>query len=413
MKVITMIAGSIVFMLFVFDQSHLFASPPRSGPVVVSVQMDSTELYRCVATDSASAAEEADHILQIMKKMRSMATHPEKLQLREQDGNGILYMDSSSVLIVKSENRVKPAMSPLANAVIIRNWLIAHADVSQWDEEELILRLLLGIVFPFSLLVILRLTRLGIRNWEQEWRHSVLQWFIKKASQRGMMSADRQGKRFIRFLLGVERLTIFASIVTLASLGWFTLFPQTRHLAASLIVQIVGPALSLLGDAAHALLLLSYTIAILFLARWIGHRLEQQKKMSKLPMILQVPLLYIPIRLIIWIMALFLILFPYPGAPRMFAMGVLLLALFIALLALRPIIEEISSGIWLGNQYRFKVGDRFRLEDREYTIVNFHLVHLQVDCQKQIRYLPYSMMIKSELTILKDSAQNHARLHKK
>jgi hypothetical protein len=386
-----------------------FAAGADRSLAIISVGLDSVPLYTCVAADSAAAAAEATRIKQLLLQMQSAAVHPELLRLREENSTGVLFIDSSRVIVVKPENRTQNELSPLANAVIMRDWLVTHALRPPWDEEELLLRLLLGIVYPFSLIVMLRLTRLGIRKWERSWRAAALHWFILQAERRGVAASSTHGKRLVHLLLGLERLLFFTSAVVLISFAWFTLFPQTRPLASSLVVRVVGPALSLLGNTIHALILLAYIVVVLLLARWSDHHLSQQQKLPGVPEFLRDPLIYFPLRLAIWIIALFLALFPFPGAPRMFALALLFIALLTGLLALRPIIEEISAGIWIGRHYQLNPGDTFMIGKQKYTLVSFHLLHLLAECNEERRFIPYSKILKSEIILPGKTGSRHAR----
>jgi len=376
--------------------SSLLTAPPQVSRVV---QINVFPLYRIVADDSLAAAANAERVEKLLQDMRAAAAEPELLQLREENGLGMVFLDSSRVLIIHPENRTREELSPLANALMIRQWLTEHAVTPPWEEEELLLRLLLGIVFPFSLIAVLRMTRLGIRTWERNWRTAAMQWFITQAERRGVTDSREYSKRLVHILLGVERLIFFTGIVFLVSLSWFTLFPQTRSLATSLVDRVVGPALSLLGDTIHALLLIMYILLVLGLAYWLDNQLIRRRKFSDVPEYLLDPIIYFPLRLAIWIIALFMILFPFPGAPRIFALGILFLALVTGLLAVRPIIEEISAGIWFSRHYMLKPGDRFQLGDEEYTLVSFHLTNLKALCRDQRRFIPYSKLLKSELTL--------------
>jgi len=404
MKRLPLLKSVLASLLFLMGQGNpLPALAQDSRPVSVLVKLEDSPLYKCTAADSATATAEAGRIRQLLEQMQAAALQPDKLRLYEENSNGVLLLDSSKVIVVTPENRIRTDISPLANALIIRDWLVLHATKPPWNEEELLLRLLLGIVFPFSLIVILRLTRLGIRKWERNWRMAALHWFVEQAEQRGVPSSGGYGRQIVHILLGLERLLFFSGTVVLVSFGWFTLFPQTRPLAASLIERIVGPAFSLLGDTIHALLLLSFIITILALARWVDHQLTQHRKMPGVLKFFQDSLINIPIRLSVWIMALFLILFPFPGAPRMFAVGLLFITLVTSFLALRPIIEEISAGIWISRHFHLKPGDVFLLGNQEYTLISFHLIHLIAECDKQRRFVPYSKIIKSEFSMPREA----------
>lgn len=111
------------------------------------------------------------------------------------------------------------------------------------------------------------------------------------------------------------------------------------------------------------------------------------------------PVIYFPLRLVIWIVALFFILFPYPGAPRLFAVGVLLIVLLAALLAMRPLIEEIAAGIYLNSTHALKSGDRLTLNDTAYVVVALGLLQLHVMRDDKQHWIPYSRILKADLTI--------------
>jgi hypothetical protein len=319
----------------------------KKAHVALPVMFDSVEVYVALGADSSSARAEAKRVEEILAGLRANAVTSEKIILRERNSAGIIMIDTLEALIVRHENRVYPELSPLANAMAIRDQILSAsasppAD-SPWDEEELLLRLLLGVVYPFSLLVVLRMTRTGIVHWERNWRSAALQWLTNLAERRGLSEKDIRGKKIINLLTGIERLVLYGAATILISFGWFALFPQTQPLAVSLLNRIIGPLIDLIGGTARGVLLLGYSVAVILLTYWITRQISQRRRLSIAPNILADPVIYFPLRIGIWIVALFLILFPYPGAPRLFAMGVLLITLLATLIALRPIIEEIAA----------------------------------------------------------------------
>lgn len=382
------------------------AKPSR---VTLPALLDSVEVYIALGTDSAAARAEAQRVESILLELRAYANSPEKIRLRERESAGILVLDTAEVLIVRPENRVDWQVSPLANAVMIREQLLAAPPteaVSTWNEEELLLRLLLGVIYPFSLLVVLRMTRLGVLHWERNWRSAALGWLRQLAERRGLSEKDFQAQRIVDFLTGVERLLLYGTIVILISFGWFALFPQTQPLAAALLARIIGPILDLIGGTARGVLLLAYSVVVAVLAFWTTRQLSRRRRLENAPAILSDPVIYFPLRIVIWIIALFLILFPYPGAPRLFAVGVLLITLLATLIALRPLIEEIAAGIYLNSTHALKPGDHITVEGVPYTIISLGLVHLFVKREKGRHWLPYTRILKADHT-LGQSAREH------
>jgi hypothetical protein len=219
------------------------------------------------------------------------------------------------------------------------------------------------------------------------------------AKRPGLSKHDFRGQRLINFLAGIERLFLYGAVFTLLSFTWFALFPQTQPLATSLLERIIGPVIDIIGGTARGLLLLGYTVLVVLLAYWITRHLSQRRALSAAPSLLADPVVYFPLRLIIWIVALFLILFPYPGAPRLFAVGVLLLALLTALIALRPIVEEIAAGIYINSTYACKTGDQMTLDGTPYVVVAPSLVHLFVLRGEEKHWMPYSRILKADLAI--------------
>ncbi|MCG3119102.1 MAG: hypothetical protein ALAOOOJD_01433 [bacterium] len=377
--------------------------------IAIPVLLDSVEVYVALGTDSIAARAETSRVEKILSELRLHAATPERIRWRESrhDGAAFILLDSLEVLEIRHENRVDPELSPLANALALREQILAiptpPPQAAAWNEEELLLRLLLGIIYPFSLLVVLRLTRLGILRWEKNWRSAAFKWLAQIAKRRGVSETATQGERVINFLTGIERLVLYGLALIVISFGWFALFPQTQPLATSLLTSIIGPIIELVGVTARSLLLLLYTAAVVFIAFLVTRHLSHRRRLNAAPALLYDPVVYFPLRLGIWIVALFFILFPYPGAPRLFAVGVLLIALFAALIALRPLIEEIAAGIYLNSAHAIKTGDRLTIDGAPYVAIAPGLIHVQVVRDEEIHWLPYSKLLKSDLTITSKS----------
>jgi small-conductance mechanosensitive channel len=412
----------LLALLFLF---HLGAESFDSAPdqqlkskrirVALPARLDSVEVFIAVGADSIAARAEVSRVEKILSELRLHAAAPEKILLREsrQDGAALVLLDSLEVLKIRHENRVDPELSPLANALALREQILTFAtrplQEAAWNEEELLLRLLLGIVYPFLLLVILRLTRFGILRWEKNWRRAAFNWLAQFAQRRGVAETEKQGERIINFLTGIERLALYGLALILISFGWFAMFPQTQPLAASLLASIIGPIMELVGVTARSLLLLLYTAAVVLIAFWATRQLSRRRRSSAVPAILYDPVVYFPLRIGIWIIALFFILFPYPGAPRLFAVGVLLIALLAALIALRPLLEEIAAGIYLNSAHTIKTGDQLTVDGAPYVAIAPGLIHVQVIRDEEIHWLPYSKLLKSDLTITSKSKIAPAR----
>jgi hypothetical protein len=378
--------------------------PKRTQQVMLPVMLDSVEVYTAFGADSIAARTEVERVETILLELRAHAAMPEKIRLREHNNFGIILLDSLEVLVVRHENRVDPALSPLANALAIREQIFAVPAVvipekAVWNEEQLLLRLLLGVIYPFSLLVVLRMTRTGLRRWERDWRSAAMQWLSRFAERRGLSEEDVQAKRIINFLTGIERLVLYGIVFILISFTWFALFPQTQPLAKSLLARIIGPVLDLIGGTARGVLLLGYSVLVILLAYWVTRRLSQRRRLDNAPALLVDPVIYFPLRVVIWIVALFLILFPYPGAPRLFAIGVLLIVLLAALIALRPLIEEIAAGIYLNSTYALKTGDRLTIDGAPCVVVAPGLVHLYVIRDEENHWLPYTKILKADVIV--------------
>ncbi len=403
----------VALLLLIWGAENLSAATPQQARskrsrVAIPVLLDSVEVFIAVGAESIAALAEAERVKTILRELRAHAATPEKIRLREtrEDGSAFIVLDSLEALEVRHENRVDTELSPLANALLLRDQILATPAVSPqppaaWNEEELLLRLLLGVIYPFSLLVVLRLTRTGIWRWEKNWHGTVQKWLERFAARRGLDEAEVQGRRLIDILTGIERLVLYGAVFVLLSFTWFALFPQTQVLATALLARIIGPALDLLGGTARGVLLLAYSLAVVLLAYWLNKQLSQRRLLSIAPGILADPVIYFPLRLVIWIVALFFILFPYPGAPRLFAVGVLLIALLATLIALRPLIEEIAAGIYLNSTHALKAGDRLTLNDIAYTVIAPGLLHVLVTREEEQHWIPYSRVLKADLTIAK------------
>jgi hypothetical protein len=376
-----------------------FAEP--GNRVALPVFLDGALVYVALGGDSAGAIAEVGRLKRVLDSLRVHLDDPSRLRLREHGGTGFLLLDTSAVVVVRPENRADTASSPLANALVLREQLLGKRPppAALWDEEELLLRLLLGVLYPFLLLVVLRLVRTGVRRWERRWRGAVGRWLDELAARRGLSPQDIQGRKVVRLLVALERLALYGGAVLLISFGWFALFPQTRPLATALLAQIIAPLVSLIGLTARSALLLGYTALVVLVARKVTAHLARQRRQGTLPALLTDPVIYFPLRAGIWIAAVFLILFPYPGAPRFFAVGMVLLVLLTALVALRPVIEEVAAGIYLEAAYALKKGDRLTLEGTPCTVVDQGLVHLRIARNGVESWVPYSRILKAEFAV--------------
>ncbi|MBI2502303.1 MAG: hypothetical protein HYW07_03615 [Candidatus Latescibacteria bacterium] len=369
--------------------------------VVVPVFLDSTLVFVALGADSISARAEAERVQQTLERLQEHPDMLSRLQLRERNGNGFLLADTAAVVVIHPGNRADTTLSPLANALFLREYLLERQPVpaARWSEEELLLRLLLGVLYPFLLLVILRLTRTGVRRWERRWRGRVGHWLDEMAAHRGLSPQDIQSRKVVRLLVAVERLCLYGGTVIVVSFGWFALFPQTRPLAVTLLAKVIAPLVDLIGLTARSALLLGYTALLALTAYKITAHLAQRRLHGTLSPLLTDPVVYLPLRAGIWIAAVFLILFPYPGAPRLFAVGLVLLVLLTALIALRPVIEEIAAGIYLETTYALKKGDRLTLDGAPCIVVDQGLAHLRIARQGEMCWIPYTKILKAELNI--------------
>lgn len=285
----------------------------------------------------------------------------------------------------------------------------AAAERAQADriEETLALRVLLGFVFPLLLLVLLRITRFQLQRWERGWRRALREGLERLAARRRRELAPAQVRNLVRALTGIERLLAYTLIAILTAFFWFGIFPETRPLAVSLLNRALGPLLELLGATARGLLTLLYSLFILGLAllitRWLARRWQQGMRN-----ILTDPVLQVPLRTGIWLLAAFLILLPHDGAPRLFAMGLLLLAILALLISLRPVGEEIACGLYLSGTHALRAGDRLRLDGAEEPLLILRLGLAQVHVRRESeppceQWLAYSLLLRGKLSIQRDA----------
>ncbi len=370
---------------------------PQRAPVL----LDGVPVYWSAAPDSAAAVVAADSILVGLLDCRARLRDLERLTLEEQDAGAVLRLDSLTLLVLRPENRVDEARSPLANALALRRQLVQPLLATGGRaEEELALRLFLGIVFPLLLLVVLRSTRYGLRRWELRWRGPLRKGLESLAEQRRFDLSPGRIQNIIRGLTGLERLLTYGVIAALVSFLWFAIFPETRPLAITLLNRGLGPIVDLLGATARGFLALVYSLFILALAfltnRWLGGHWRRGPTGP-----LGDPAVNIPLRTGILLLAIFLILFPFAGAPRLLALVFLLLVVLVALIALRPVYEEIACGIYLNATHTLRAGDRILLEDEPEAldIVRLGLAQILVADADSERWIPYSRLLKAKLAI--------------
>jgi hypothetical protein len=383
-----------------FCLNDLKIQPAFSKETVVKyVLLESDTLYKVVEQDSLTAAREIIQVQKQIEKAIEVARNPQAIQLREQNGAGIIMIDSVDILTVRTPNRVRSDLSPLANALFIRESVIRYSSKYMiYGEEELLLRLLMGIVYPFLLLVMLRLTRTGLRRWEKGWRNAAMQWLNKFAQRRGIAESRMQSRKLLGQLLGIERFIVFGTLIIIISFFWFALFPQTQPLAAQLIASVVNPVLSLVGHVVKGFLMIVYSIFVFLGAYWLSRKLSQKRKLKSLTGVFADPVVYFPFRIIIWILALFLFFFPYPGAPRLFSVGMLLIALLTVLIALRPLIEEVVIGIYLSTNYSLKKDDEVTIDNVAYRIVDTGLIHVHLRRDDITSIMAYSKLMKTQIS---------------
>lgn len=377
-------------------------APRAPGPALVTrpVLWDGVPVFVAVGPDSAAADREAERVSRVLRDLESAVTLGGTLRLEERGGAGFVRVDSLVALRVGLENRVDTTSTPLANALalqeeMLRSWQRSRAHT--WSEDELLLRLLLGIVFPISLLALLRMTRLAMTRWERAWRRSARHWLDRQAERRGAEPGHKTGRNIVRIVAGVMRLSVFTLAVVAMSLLWFALFPQTRPLAVALLSGFVAPFLDLLGGTARGGLHLVYS-ALVFLAAvranaWIGRRRASGFGL------LSDPLLAFPLRLATWVVAVFLVLLPYPGAPRLLGVGLVLLVLLGGLVAARPLIEEIAAGLYVHAHYDLRRGRPVRIDGASGVVVSSGLTHLEVAREDGRHSIPYSRVLGADVNV--------------
>ena len=267
-----------------------------------------------------------------------------------------------------------------------------------YNEEELLLRLLVGVVFPVLVLVILRLTRHGLRRWENRWRAQASRWLEGLLSRNGLRNSIARAGKTVSFVLGLERILASAAALILLSIAWFVLFPQTRPLAQEFVQAILSPVLGLLGKILQALLLILYSLALFLLARLASRHLSGKVKEKRPDSLLALPLFAVPAGIGIWLLAAFLFLLPYPGLPRIFAVGLLIIALILVVFASRPLIEELAIGAYLHSSLGLSKGGKLRMDGEEYAVLDLKPVHALLEKEGEALYIPYSRIIKAALS---------------
>jgi hypothetical protein len=376
---------------------------PAAAPssVRAPVFLDGILVYWSTGADSAAAQVAADSVYAELLACRSRLWYPEQLTLVETDSSAVLGLDTLVVLVLGPANRVDAGRSPLANAWALRRQLVLpFVAAGSRSEEELALRLFLGIVFPLLLLVVLRSTRYGLHRWERHWRRWLRARLEALAARRRLELAPGRIHGFIRALTGVERLLVYGFVAALVAFLWFALFPETRPLALTLLNRGLGPLADLLSATARGLLTLLYMVLVLGLTliadrrlfgRWRSRPRASQGDAG----------LHLPLRGGLWLLAIFLMLFPYAGAPRLFALSLLVLAVLIGLIALRPVGEEIAAGLYLHAAHALRRGDRLQLAEagEPAEILHFGLAQVHLRTAAGDEWLPYSRLLKARLVI--------------
>lgn len=270
--------------------------------------------------------------------------------------------------------------------------------IPTYNEEELLLRLLVGIVFPVLILVVLRLTRHGLRRWENRWRAQASQWLEGLLSRNGLRNSASKAGKAVSIILGLERILASAAALILLSIAWFVLFPQTRPLAQEFVQSILGPVLGLLGKILQALLLILYSVGLLLLARFASRYLAGKIKRKQPGTLLSLSLFSVPLRIGVWLLAAFLFLLPYPGMPRVFAVGLLIVALILVVFASRPLIEEVAIGLYLHSELGLAKGGGLKIDGEQYTILDLKPIHALLEKEGEALYIPYSRIKKATLS---------------
>ena len=267
---------------------------------------------------------------------------------------------------------------------------------SSYNEEELLLRILLGLVFPFLLLVSLRMTRLGLRSWEKRWRLSATRWLSAFAARRGASNPESLSRGAVAAALAAARIAIYFSLILCIALVWFVLFPQTRPLASELARGLAAPVLALVGKALGGILLIGYSAGLLACAFWATRLVSGRTKFRLFKGAAEARVFAFPLKVGIWALAFFLFFMPYPGMPRLAALGILLIAFLTAVIALRPVIEEIAIGIHLRTSLGLEPGKALKVGGRLCRVRELRSCRLVAERDDELVSFPYSLLLKSE-----------------
>jgi hypothetical protein len=268
---------------------------------------------------------------------------------------------------------------------------------ASYNEEELLLRLLLGVVFPFFILVVLRMTRVGLGRWEKGWRAEATKWLNGFAERRGLENPAVSAGRVVSFLLGFERLIVFSVVTVVLSLAWFVLFPQTRPLAIEIAGGLLAPILGLLGKTMKGIFLIGYSAALFVAAFWANRILSGKIRKNPLSGILSNSVFVLPLRIGIWLFASFFFFFPYPGTSRIFALGIVFITFILIVFAMRPILEEVAAGIYLCSSFSLKKGKMLMMDGETYLIADLKPVHACLEKGGETLSFPYSRIMKSAI----------------
>ncbi len=276
-----------------------------------------------------------------------------------------------------------------------------------YNEGELILRLLVGVVFPVLILVVLRLTRIALGRWENRWRPGAVSWFKGIYKKGNLTKTDKKAENTVSFLVALGRILIVVLLVILLSVAWFALFPQTRPLAGEFANGLLQPLLDFAGQFFRLLLTLLYA-ALLFFGAFFGNRYLSRNIREKHPdSPFALPLYSTLMQICIWLFAIFLCLLPYPGLPRIFAIGILLLTLLVAVLATRPLTEEMAIGTSLKASLGLTRGTRLRLEGEDCRVVDLKPLQIALEMEDhkggQV-LIPYSRLLKARISDIEPGA---------
>lgn len=275
-----------------------------------------------------------------------------------------------------------------------------------YNEEELILRLLVGVVFPVLILVVLRLARTALGRWENRWRPGAVSWFNDIYQKGSLTRTQEKAEKTVAFLVGLGRVLVVLVLIVLLSVAWFALFPQTRPLAGEFADGLLQPLLDFAASFFKLLLTLLYA-ALLFCGAFFGGRYLRRNIRERHPdSPFALPLHSALLEACIWLAAAFLCLLPYPGLPRTFAIGLLLLVLLTAVLAARPITEEMALGASLRTSLGIDRGARISVDGKTYRVIDLKPMQILLEPetgQKQGGgqvYMPYSRLLKSCVTLI-------------